>query len=64
MKPLTTLLAIVFVFLGVFGVGIANMMLGWGVAPRSWGWIVGMFFAHMALYGMMRCLAKEDKKDV
>ena len=62
MKPITTLLAIMALFVGIFLTTIASLMYGWGLQPRSWKWIVGMFLAQMTLHTLVKSVIGEDKK--
>jgi hypothetical protein len=42
---------------------IAVMEYGWGLRPRSWGWIIGVgFFATVFLYALRDAVNKDDKK--
>jgi hypothetical protein len=41
---LSKFLAMVFVVLVAISIQIATMMLGWGLQPKSWWWIVGAGF--------------------
>ncbi|HLZ49118.1 MAG TPA: hypothetical protein VKP61_00065 [Candidatus Acidoferrum sp.] len=42
---------------------VATMIYGWGLTPRSWGWIVGMgFFGNVALMVLNHFLDKEEEK--
>lgn len=37
------------------------MMYGWGLQPRSWGWIIGVgFFVQVALRGLSDAVSKKD----
>jgi uncharacterized membrane protein (UPF0136 family) len=35
--------------IGGFFIGITSMMLGWGLQPKSWGWIIACFVATLVL---------------
>jgi Kef-type K+ transport system membrane component KefB len=38
---MTKILAALFVATLSLGIGICVMMFGWGLEPKSWGWIIG-----------------------
>ena len=42
-----------------FFISIASMMLGWGVQPQSWGWIIGCWVALVVVTGAAG-LVKDD----
>lgn len=59
---LAQLVALLFVYVCIFALSVATLVLGWGLKPQSWGWIVGCFFMHVILLAIMTGLNSEIKK--
>lgn len=55
--------------LGVFGVDVAIivsilvMIKGWGLEPKSWGWIIGFYFLGRLFAYVIIEVAKSDEDD-
>mgnify|MGYP003416748730 CR=1 FL=1 len=54
---MTKLLALLFIFLSMFGTSVMTMTLGWGVQPANWGWIVTGWFLTIVLAGLSNSVA-------
>ncbi len=54
-------LAVIFMILIGLSMQVGVMMLGWGVQPKSWWWIVGIgFFGQITAQIITKKLLKED----
>lgn len=40
-----------------------TMIIGWGLQPQNWGWIIGGNVAVMAIAGLSGALAKSSERD-
>jgi hypothetical protein len=52
------LLAIAMILLAIT-ISILTMMLGWGVQPKSWGWIITGYIISMVMSGLYGAVLKK-----
>lgn len=43
-----------------FFIGVVSMMQGWGLEPKSWGWIIGCWFATVLVMGATGVVSDDD----
>ena len=56
---MTKAIALLSVLTASFGITIGTLILGWGLKPCSWTWIVIFWFLSMILLGVMDVIRKE-----
>jgi len=55
------LIAVLALCVIAWGISILVMMYGWGLEPKSWGWIIGAGIAGQVIIHTMQAIAKEVK---
>jgi len=60
---MSSLLARLFLLAMLVAITPLTMIYGWGLQPKSWGWIIGFgFFANVAVMMLNHLLEREEKK--
>jgi hypothetical protein len=58
---LAKVIALLFITLSTILMTILILMNGWGLEPRSWGWIIIGNLVQMALVGLSQIVVKADQ---